>query len=374
MALLEEPIKEVKVLKNYIDGEWVESKGEVVDVVNPATMKTISQVPISTREEIDAAVAAAQAAYPDWRRTTPLARTRMLFRLKELLEENFEKASRIQTQEHGKCIDESRGESRRGIENVEVACGIPTLMQGYVSEDVAHGIDVLVVRELTGGIYFGEPKGVEARDGQRVGYSTMVYMESEVRRIAKVAFEAARKRGKRVCSVDKANVLDVSRLWREIVIETHTDYPDVELSHMYVDNAAMQLVRDPNQFDVMVTGNLFGDILSDEAGCITGSIGMLPSASLGESGPGLYEPIHGSAPDIAGTDAANPLATIMSVAMLLRHTLGLTAEADAVERAVSETLTAGLRTGDIGRADEPGVTMVGCKAMGEAVAGRIARA
>ncbi len=235
---------------------------------------------------------------------------------------------------------------------------------------VAEGIDVLVVRELTGGIYFGEPKGTGTRDGQRTGYNTMVYTESEVRRIARVAFEAAMKRGRRVCSVDKANVLDVSRLWREIVIETHKDYPEVELSHMYVDNAAMQLVRDPGQFDVMVTGNLFGDILSDEAGCITGSIGMLPSASLGESGPGLYEPIHGSAPDIAGQDKANPLATVMSVAMMLRHTLGLSEEADAVEAAVAGTLDAGLRTGDIMSGDS-GLTMVGCKAMGAEVAARI---
>ena len=241
----------------------------------------------------------------------------------------------------------------------------------YLRPDiVADGIDVLVVRELTGGVYFGEPKGTGERGGERMGYNTMVYTESEVRRIARVAFEAARKRGKRVCSVDKANVLDVSRLWREVVIETHAQYPDVELNHMYVDNAAMQLVRDPNQFDVMVTGNLFGDILSDEAGCITGSIGMLPSASLGESGPGLYEPIHGSAPDIAGQDKANPLATIMSVAMMLRHTFGLSDEADAVEAAVSGALDAGLRTGDI-MSGNTGVTMVGCKAMGKEVALRI---
>jgi 3-isopropylmalate dehydrogenase len=236
----------------------------------------------------------------------------------------------------------------------------------YLREDiVAKGIDVMVLRELTGGIYFGEPKGEEMREGERAGFNTMVYRESEVRRIAKVAFEAARKRSGRVCSVDKANVLDVSMLWREVVIETHKDFQDVELSHMYVDNAAMQLVRDPSQFDVIVTGNLFGDILSDEASVITGSIGMLPSASLGESGPGLYEPIHGSAPDIAGQDAANPLATILSVAMMLRYDLSLEAEADAVEAAVSTVLDKGYRTGDIA---SDGAKVVGCTEMGDAVA------
>ncbi|WP_461210147.1 3-isopropylmalate dehydrogenase [Desulfocurvus sp. DL9XJH121] len=230
---------------------------------------------------------------------------------------------------------------------------------------VERGLDVMVVRELTGGIYFGEPRGTEERGGEKVSYNTMVYAEHEVERIARVAFEAARKRSGRVCSVDKANVLDVSRLWREVVIRVHdAEYPDVELSHMYVDNAAMQLVRAPHQFDVMVTGNLFGDILSDEAGCITGSIGMLPSASLGADGPGLYEPIHGSAPDIAGQDKANPLATILSVAMMLRHSFDLAAEADAIEAAVARVLDEGWRTGDI---MEPGGKPVGCVRMGELV-------
>ena len=233
---------------------------------------------------------------------------------------------------------------------------------------VERGVDVLVIRELTGGIYFGEPRGIETRGGERTGFNTMVYMESEVRRIARVAFEAARKRKRKVCSVDKANVLDVSRLWREVVVETAAEYPDVELSHMYVDNAAMQLVRDPSQFDVLVTGNLFGDILSDEAAVITGSIGMLPSASLGESGPGLYEPIHGSAPDIAGKDLANPLATILSVAMLLRYSLNMEEEARCIEAAVSRTLDQGLRTGDI---MEPGKTRVSGSAMGAAVLANI---
>jgi 3-isopropylmalate dehydrogenase len=233
---------------------------------------------------------------------------------------------------------------------------------------VDRGVDVLVIRELTGGIYFGEPRGIETRGGERVGLNTMIYAESEVRRIARVAFEAARKRSRKVCSVDKANVLDVSRLWREVVVETAAEYPDVELTHMYVDNAAMQLVRDPSQFDVLVTGNLFGDILSDEAAVITGSIGMLPSASLGESGPGLYEPIHGSAPDIAGKDLANPLATILSVAMLLRYSLNMEEEARIIEEAVSRTLDQGLRTGDI---MEPGKTKVSGSAMGAAVLANI---
>lgn len=232
------------------------------------------------------------------------------------------------------------------------------------SDLVEKGIDIMVVRELTGGIYFGEPKGEGVENGERYGYNTMVYHENEIKRIAKIAFEAARKRKKRVCSVDKANVLDVSRVWREIVIEVSKDYPDVELSHLYVDNAAMQLVRDPSQFDVIVTGNLFGDILSDEASVITGSIGMLPSASVGASNPGIFEPIHGSAPDIAGEDKANPLATILSIAMMLRYSFDFDKEASCIEAAVEKTLSEGLRTGDI--MDEGG-TLVGCKAMGEAV-------
>lgn len=235
----------------------------------------------------------------------------------------------------------------------------------YLRPDiVARGLDVMVIRELTGGIYFGEPKGEEIRDGERFGYNTMTYYEHEIARIARVAFEAARKRSKRLCSVDKANVLDVSRVWRAVVLDVAKEYPDVELSHMYVDNAAMQLVRDPSQFDVVVTGNLFGDILSDEAAAITGSIGMLPSASLGEKNPGLYEPIHGSAPDIAGQDKANPLATILSVAMMLKHSLNLVEESDLIEAAVEKTLAQGFRTGDI---MSDGCKLVGCVAMGEAV-------
>ena len=235
----------------------------------------------------------------------------------------------------------------------------------YLREDIAaKGLDVMVVRELTGGIYFGEPRGEEVRDGERVGWNTMIYREHEVRRIAKVAFEAARKRSGRVCSVDKANVLDVSRTWRAVVIDEHQNYPDVELTHMYVDNAAMQLVRDPSQFDVIVTGNLFGDILSDAAAAITGSIGMLPSASVGEGGGGLFEPIHGSAPDIAGQDKANPLATILSVAMMLRHALNEPGLADSIEGAVKKTLEQGYRTSDI---YSEGTTLVGCTEIGDRV-------
>ncbi|QGY40952.1 3-isopropylmalate dehydrogenase [Pseudodesulfovibrio cashew] len=235
----------------------------------------------------------------------------------------------------------------------------------YLRPDiVARGLDVMVVRELTGGIYFGEPRFDGEKDGERFGYNTMTYYEHEIRRIAKLAFEAARKRSGRVCSVDKANVLDVSRVWREIVIDEHKNYADVELEHLYVDNAAMQLVRDPSQFDVIVTGNLFGDILSDEAAAITGSIGMLPSASLGAENPGLYEPIHGSAPDIAGQDKANPLATILSVSMMLRHAFDMAEEADCMEQAVEKTLEQGYRTGDIW---QEGGKSVGCTAMADAV-------
>jgi len=251
--------------------------------------------------------------------------------------------------------------------NLRPASLFPELKHAcYLRSDiVAKGIDLLVVRELTGGAYFGTPKGVEVRDGERVGFNNMIYSEHEIRRIAKVGFEAARKRRKQLCSVDKANVLDVSRLWREVVLEVAKDYPDVELSHMYVDNAAMQLVRDPSQFDVIVTENLFGDILSDEASVITGSIGMLPSASLGEGNPGLFEPIHGSAPDIAGQNKANPLATILSVAMLLRFTDDTMTElADAIEGAVQKTLSQGYRTGDI---REDGCKLVGCVEMADAV-------
>src|SRR5438128_8074315 len=213
--------------------------------------------------------------------------------------------------------------------------------------EVVAGLDILIVRELTGDIYFGEPKGIRETDGEREGFDTMRYREGEIRRIARVAFDAARKRSKRVCSVDKANVLETSQLWREVVTEEAKAYPEIELSHMYVDNCAMQLVRNPKQFDVIVTGNLFGDILSDEASMLTGSIGMLPSAALDANGKGLYEPIHGSAPDIAGKGVANPLATIVSAAMMLRFSLNQTAAAERIEKAVTKVLRDGLRTADI---------------------------
>ena len=232
----------------------------------------------------------------------------------------------------------------------------------------AKGLDLVVVRELTGDLYFGEPRGQEMRDGLRTGYNTMVYNEEEIRRIAIVAFEAARQRRGKVCSVEKSNVLETSRLWKEVVIEVHRQYADVELTHMYVDNAAMQLVRDPSQFDVILTGNIFGDILSDEASVITGSLGMLPSASVGAAGPGLFEPIHGSAPDIAGQNKANPLATILSGAMMLRIGFDMGKEADAIETAVRKALADGFRTGDI---MEPGKTLLGCKEMGDKVVERL---
>jgi len=224
------------------------------------------------------------------------------------------------------------------------------------ADTVSKGLDLIVIRELTGGIYFGEPAGTEVRNGKRVGYNTMIYDEDEIARIGHIAFQTAMKRQKKVCSVDKANVLAVSRVWREVMIEIAKEYPAVELTHMYVDNAAMQLVRDPSQFDVIVTGNLFGDILSDEAAVITGSIGMLASASLGASGPGLYEPIHGSAPDIAGQNIANPLATILSISMMLLHAFGMQKEAACIENAVSKTLQDGFRTSDI---MEKGKTLLG---------------
>jgi 3-isopropylmalate dehydrogenase len=230
--------------------------------------------------------------------------------------------------------------------------------------EVVSGLDILIIRELTGDIYFGQPKGIRTKGEEREGFDTMLYSESEIRRIARVAFEAARKRSKRVCSVDKANVLETSQLWREVVGEEAKTYPDVELSHMYVDNCAMQLVRNPKQFDVIVTGNMFGDILSDEASMLTGSIGMLPSASLDSRGKGLYEPIHGTAPDIAGKGLANPLATILSAAMMLRYSLGQPQAAERVEKAVTKVLQAGLRTADI---HTPGTRKVGSAEMGDAV-------
>ncbi len=231
--------------------------------------------------------------------------------------------------------------------------------------EVVSGLDIMIVRELTGGIYFGKPRGVRTlKNGEREGYNTLIYRESEVKRIAQVAFDIARKRNSKVCSVDKANVLECTEMWRETVIALHKNNPDIELSHMYVDNAAMQLVRAPKQFDVMVTTNMFGDILSDCAAMLTGSIGMLPSASLNAKGQGMYEPIHGSAPDIAGQGIANPLATILSVAMMLRYSLNENAMAERIEKAVDKVLDQGLRTADI---YSDGMSKVGTAAMGDAV-------
>jgi 3-isopropylmalate dehydrogenase len=231
--------------------------------------------------------------------------------------------------------------------------------------EVVSGLDIMIVRELTGDIYFGQPRGISTlENGEREGINTMRYSETEIKRIGRVAFDIAMKRNKKVCSVDKANVLETTELWRQVMIELSKDYPEVELSHMYVDNAAMQLVRAPKQFDVMVTGNIFGDILSDEASMLTGSIGMLPSASLDANNKGMYEPSHGSAPDIAGKDVANPLATILSAAMMLRYTFNGEANATRVENAVKKTLAQGYRTADIWT---EGTTKVGCSAMGDAV-------
>jgi 3-isopropylmalate dehydrogenase len=250
--------------------------------------------------------------------------------------------------------------------NLRPAVLFPELVgASSLKPEVVSGLDIMIIRELTGDIYFGEPRGRrENARGEREGYDTMLYSEPEIRRIAEVGFQAALKRGRKLCSVEKENVLETSRFWREIVIDVAKKHPAVALSHMYVDNAAMQLVRNPKQFDVIVTGNMFGDILSDEASMLTGSIGMLPSASLDASGKGLYEPIHGSAPDIAGKDAANPLATILSSAMMLRYTFNQDEWAYRIENAVKTVLAKGLRTADIHQA---GMRKVGTREMGDAV-------
>jgi len=258
---------------------------------------------------------------------------------------------------------------RAGLElfaNLRPATILPQLVDASsLKRELVEGVDIMVVRELTGGVYFGQPKGIFTTEtGEQRGVNTMAYTAAEVDRIAKVGFETARKRGGRLCSVDKANVLDVSQLWRDRVTALAEQYPEVELSHLYVDNAAMQLVRAPKQFDTIVTGNLFGDILSDAAAMLTGSIGMLPSASLGATGPGVFEPVHGSAPDIAGQDKANPLAMVLSAAMMLRYGLDQPEAATQIERAVTAVLERGDRTGDI---MSEGTTLLGCKAMGESL-------
>jgi 3-isopropylmalate dehydrogenase len=263
---------------------------------------------------------------------------------------------------------------RSGLElfaNLRPASIVPQLIDASsLKRDVIEGVDIMVVRELTGGIYFGQPRGVFTTEtGEQRGVNTMAYKVSEIDRIARVAFETAQKRRKKLCSVDKANVLEVSQLWRDRVIEIAKEYPDVELTHMYVDNAAMQLVRSPKQFDTIVTSNLFGDILSDIAAMLTGSIGMLPSASLGSSGLGVFEPVHGSAPDIAGQDKANPLAQVLSAAMLLKYGLNEPDAARRLEAAVVKVLEGNYRTGDI---LSPGMNLIGCKAMGELLVQAIA--
>ena len=249
--------------------------------------------------------------------------------------------------------------------NLRPATVFPELADASsLKSEIVAGLDIMIIRELTGDIYFGEPRGVSGKVGERVGINTMVYTEPQIRRILHVGFKTAQQRGKRLCSIDKMNVLEAMQLWRDLAIEIGREYPDVELTHMLVDNAAMQLVRNPKQFDVMVCGNMFGDILSDEASMLTGSIGMLPSASLDAKGKGLYEPIHGSAPDIAGKGLANPLAQILSLAMMLRYTFHLNEAADRIERAVQKALASGLRTGDIARKGE---RVCGTREMGEAV-------
>ena len=236
--------------------------------------------------------------------------------------------------------------------------------------ELARGTDIMIVRELTGGIYFGEPRGTEVRNGEETAYNTMIYSVSEIERIARIAFDSAMKRNKRVCSVDKANVLDVSRLWRRVVTEVSKDYPEVELTHMYVDNASMQLIVNPKQFDVIVTSNLFGDILSDEGSVISGSLGLLPSASLTSEGPGMFEPCHGSAPDMKGMDKANPIATILSAAMLLKYGLNMQEEANKIELAVDKVIKDGYRTEDIYRGASTEI-LVGTEEMGDLIVERI---
>jgi 3-isopropylmalate dehydrogenase len=250
--------------------------------------------------------------------------------------------------------------------NLRPASILPQLIDASpLKREVVEGVDIMVVRELTGGIYFGQPRGIFTTEtGEKRGVNTMAYTETEIDRIGRVAFETARKRRKQLCSVDKTNVLEVSQLWRDRMTQLSSEYPDVELTHLYVDNAAMQLVRAPKQFDTIVTGNLFGDILSDAAAMLTGSIGMLPSASLGEKKPGVFEPVHGSAPDIAGQDKANPLAQVLSAAMMLRYGLNQPTAANRIEQAVLNVLDQGYRTGDI---MSEGMKQLGCRAMGDAL-------
>lgn len=253
--------------------------------------------------------------------------------------------------------------------NLRPAIVYPELVDSSpLKSDIVSGVDIMIIRELTGDVYFGEPKGIETKNGEKVGFNNMIYTESEVRRIAHIAFKTAMQRNKKLCSVDKANVLDVSRLWREAVIEVSRKYPEVELSHMYVDNAAMQIIRAPKQFDTIVTGNIFGDIISDEASMLAGSLGLLPSASLSDNGPGMYEPIHGSAPDLKGLDVVNPIATILSAAMMLKYSFNDNKAHDTIVKAVKDSLKDGYRTKDI---YSEGMTLIGTKEMGNVIAKKI---
>ena len=258
---------------------------------------------------------------------------------------------------------------RKGLEafaNLRPATVLPQLADAStLKKEVVAGVDIMIIRELTGGIYFGEPRGFREENGERVGFNTEVYSESEVERIARVGFETAMKRSKRLCSVEKSNVLECSQLWKDVVTRVGKEYPEVELTHMYIDNAAMQLIRNPKFFDTIVTGNIFGDILSDEASMLTGSLGMLPSASIGDGSlPGVYEPVHGSAPDIAGKDIANPMAQVLSAAMMCRYSLNEPRIADRLEAAVTAVLEQGLRTKDI---MSPGMKEMGTQAMRDAL-------
>ncbi len=256
--------------------------------------------------------------------------------------------------------------------NLRPAIVYPELVESSpLRPEIVSGVDIMIIRELTGDVYFGQPKGIETVNGEKVGFNNMIYTESEVRRIAHIAFKTAMQRGKKLCSVDKANVLDVSRLWREIVIEVSKEYPEVELSHMYVDNAAMQIIRAPKQFDTIVTGNIFGDIISDEASMLSGSLGLLPSASLSDNGPGMYEPIHGSAPDLKGQNVVNPIATILSAAMMLKYSFDNEKAHDDIVSAVQSALKEGYRTKDIYTED---TKLVGTKEMGDIISDMISKA
>lgn len=343
--IVNEAIKVLDVVKARFDLDMETTEGLIGGAAYDETGSPFPDVSLAQAQEADAILLGAVGG-PKW-----------------------EKLDRAVTPERGLLAIRSNLEL---FANLRPAMLYPQLAEATsLKEEIVSGLDLMIIRELTGGIYFGQPRGIRIlENGEREGFNTYVYSESEVRRIAHVAFQAAQKRDKRVCSVDKANVLEATILWREVMEEVGKEYPDVELSHMYVDNAAMQLVRAPKQFDVMVTGNMFGDILSDTAAMLTGSIGMLPSASLDKNNKGMYEPIHGSAPDIAGKGIANPLATILSVAMMYRYSFNRADVAEAIEKAVGDVLDQGLRTADIkGGAAETVTT----EQMGDAVVAALSK-